>query len=72
MSKPAWNDLTPEQRDRLREFAIKHGHRWKEELNWAWSTGKDAALPGGFLLRQIRNTRGPRWLSGLPTAVPKE
>lgn len=71
MSKPNWNDLTPPQRDRLKRFALKHGKRWKGHLTSLWATGRDAAQDDGYLLRQIRNTLGPEWLSGLPNNPPE-
>lgn len=65
-SKPSWSDLTPEQVQRLTEFAAANGLYWKQRLNDAWQSGKDTTLPGGYLLRQIRNTWGPIWLTKLP------
>ena len=36
--------------------------RWKEKLSTAWANGKDASMPDGYLLRQLRNELGPQWL----------
>ena len=33
-----------------------------------WLSGTDAAAPGGHLLRQVRNTYGPRWLRSVTLA----
>lgn len=59
--KPSLDDLSPEQRDCLVAFAKREGSEWKTELGYLWMRGQDDPL-----LRQIRNQRGPVWLSGLP------
>jgi hypothetical protein len=41
------NDL---QLKALKEFAVKHGNNWKNELSLLWYSGKDSGA-----LRQIRN-----------------
>lgn len=53
---------TDEQLCVLEAFRAAHGRHWKARLRDLWLTGRDAARPGGALLRQIRNTFGPRWL----------
>ena len=58
-------DLNEEQRQRLTEFAKKHGTLWRAELPTMWWTGDDARQPNGYLLRQIRNQFGPVWLANL-------
>lgn len=56
--KPAsLDDLTPEQRDALVEFATKNGRCWRDKLAAGWLK---AAYPGP--LQQIRNQFGPSWL----------
>lgn len=64
------DDLNPEQRARLLEYARVSGPCWKTKLNEAWLSGKDASMRDGHLLRQIRNQRGPVWLHSL--SIPKE
>lgn len=56
---------TAEQERRLRAFAENGGQGWKDTLSNLWLTGRDAALPDGHLLRQIRNNLGPSWLANL-------
>lgn len=60
-------DILPtfEQERRLRLFAESGGQGWKDTLQNLWLTGRDAALPDGHLLRQIRNDLGPSWLANL-------
>lgn len=66
MSKKAsLDDLTPEQRQRLQQFAFVHGKTWKKTLNDMWWDGSDAYQHDGHLLRQIRNQHGPQWLEGV-------
>lgn len=62
---PDLDDLTPDQRERLLQFKGTHGRTWKSDLLDMWLNGKDATLPGGHLLRQIRNQQGPVWLNKL-------
>lgn len=62
---PDLDDLNPDQRARLIEFRDTHGRHWKQELNDMWQNGRDANERNGHLLRQIRNQRGPTWLSKL-------
>lgn len=59
------SDLNPEQRQRLEEFAKKHGSTWRATLHNMWWTGDDARQTNGHLLRQIRNQFGPVWLANL-------
>lgn len=53
---------TAEQLAAVAAFAARHGRTWRADLAAAWLSGTDAAAPGGHLLRQVRNTYGPRWL----------
>lgn len=69
VDNPSWDDLTPEQCERLIGFRIYCGMRglpWKEELSHLWATGQDEGQRDGHLLRQIRNRLGPAWLINLP------
>ncbi len=68
VDEPSWEDLTPEQCERLIGFRIYHSQRgrpWKEELLCLWAAGHDTAERDGHLLRQIRNQFGPTWLNEL-------
>lgn len=58
------NNLTPEQRSAVLEFAARNGDKWKERMAEGWMGSK---LPG--LLQQVRNQHGPAWLDAveLPT-----
>lgn len=58
------NNLTPEQRNAVIEFAKQHGANWKEKLAEGWER---SAYPG--LLQEVRNDLGPEWLAEmtLPT-----
>lgn len=53
----------PEQLEAVKAFAARHGRDWRDALALAWMTGSDANQPAGHLLRQVRNTCGPRWLA---------
>lgn len=69
VDEPSWEDLTPEQCERLIGFRIYHSQRgrpWKEELLRLWAAGHDTAERDGHLLRQIRDQFGPTWLTNLP------
>lgn len=55
-------DPTPEQLAALSRFAKRVGADWKGRLSAAWTSGKDATMPDGHLLRQLRNRLGPEWL----------
>lgn len=63
--KPSLDDLTPEQREALLRFRAKEGAHWKSKLSVHWMMGTDERLEDSGLLRQIRNQRGPTWLSRL-------
>ncbi len=54
---------TLEQLEAVEAFRNKHGHNWKDKLLAAWMNGSDANEPNGHLLRQVRNSFGPRWLN---------
>lgn len=61
-------DLTPEQVAALRRFRDYHGREWKSLLNLLWSGGSPTHRSGdAALLRQVRNSHGPRWLKDLPS-----
>jgi hypothetical protein len=71
------DELTPAQAMRLIEYAKVYGPCWKSTLKQAWATGRDERCRDGALLRQIRNEKGPRWLSrldlkGAPTTQMKD
>lgn len=59
------DELTPAQQERLLEFARVSGPCWKSKLKSLWATGRDERCRDGGLLRQIRNEKGPAWLSNL-------
>jgi len=61
--RPQTPSPTPEQLAALSAYARKYGNTWKQSLNHAWATGRDAHEPDGHLLRQLRNTFGPSWLA---------
>ena len=48
-----------EQLAALKEYATKHGSRWKDKLLSDWTKGKSESP----LLQQIRNKFGPEWLA---------
>lgn len=54
---------TPEQLAALDDYKASHGRNWKQSLILAWMRGSDDREPNGYLLRQVRNTFGPAWLS---------
>lgn len=60
---------TPEQLERLRQFAQQYGPAWKEILITMWGRGTDMNEQDGYLLHQIRNQYGPSWLMNFK---PKE
>jgi hypothetical protein len=64
-TRPAPN---PEQLAALAAFAKRHGRTWRADLADAWSTGRDTAEPGGYFLRQVRNTWGPAWIATVAMA----
>ena len=64
-TKATLDELTPAQAIRLVEYARANGPCWKSALKQAWATGRDERCRDGALLRQIRNEKGPRWLSRL-------
>ena len=53
---------TAEQLMAVYNFAAAYGDGWIDALARAWKNGTDESLPGGHLLRQVRNQFGPRWL----------
>lgn len=58
--------VTVEQLRALQDFAISCGGspHWPEKLADAWINGSDVqAIEKGHLLRQIRNSKGPSWLT---------
>lgn len=55
---------TEPQMEAIKRFAETHGRTWKSRLIDAWISGRDARLPDGGLLRQVRNQLGPQWLRG--------
>lgn len=61
-------DLSPEQLAAITRFAARAGAEWKYRLSTAWTTGKDASMPDGHLLRQVRNEHGPEWLENFTLA----
>ena len=66
--KASWDDLTPEQAERLRNFKAQYAPQcrsWKQRLLDMWFLGFDTDEPNGHLLRQIRNQHGPSWLIAL-------
>jgi hypothetical protein len=59
--------LTADQLAALQDFAGKHGRCWKQELRDAWQfdgTRQD--------LQHLRNTHGPRWLTGFKLPANKQ
>lgn len=54
---------TSAQIEALRGFAQRHGRNWKSKLKAAWAYGKYERHPDAYLLRQMRNTYGPKWLT---------
>ena len=57
---------TPEQWDALVAYAREHGRTWKAQLLTDWRDGRDSGL-----LRQIRNSFGPRWLMLIDIRKPQ-
>lgn len=62
-------DLHDEELRALLAFRQRHGRCWKAALLLRRSAGTDTDEPGSAHLRHLRNTVGPRWLIGLPTAT---
>nr|WP_158386832.1 hypothetical protein [Comamonas testosteroni] len=56
-------NLSPIHLAAIRYFAAQHGKFWRRRLGAMWWSGRDATLPNGALLRQIRNEHGPAWLA---------
>ena len=52
-----------EQLEALQRYALKHGRCWKGQLVVDWMTGRDEQKPDSHLLRQLRNTLGPKRLT---------
>lgn len=64
-SEPMCLQLSQQQLDALRTFAVANGARWKSKLNVAWATGRYGDYKGaddGTSLQQVRNAFGPSWL----------
>jgi hypothetical protein len=65
-------DMTETERAALAAFAGKYGHQWKAYLKAAWLSYRHNGLNMGGqdsgTLREIRNTRGMRWLEKVRTA----
>lgn len=59
------DQLTPEQRAAVVDYARRHGPAWKGDLLLAWSR---ASEPG--LLQQVRNQFGPAWLAKVVIPAP--
>lgn len=59
--------MTPEQILALKQFAARHGHRWKYKLRGMWMTAHytPAEKSTSHLLQQIRNTLGPVGLDSI-------
>lgn len=60
--RAAHRQLTADELDALKAFAIRHGRTWKQALRDAWMT---AGEPG--ILQQLRNDTsfGPQGLNAL-------
>ncbi|WP_313606820.1 hypothetical protein [Rhizobium sp.] len=60
--------MTDDQEVALREYAVRHGRRWKSILSDVWMGGPPH--DDGGILRGLRNTHGPTWLQSyrLPKA----
>lgn len=56
-------ELSAEQKQALRTYALRNGRLWKRRLHAAWIDGTDAREPEGPLLRRIRNACGPSLLT---------
>jgi len=52
----------------LEGFARRRGRNWKSVLRLLWATGADEREEDGSLLRQVRNTLGPEWLTSFKVA----
>jgi hypothetical protein len=59
---------TSAQVEALRGFAQRHGRYWKSKLKALWIDGKEERHPDAYLLRQVRNEFGPKWLTSLSLA----
>jgi hypothetical protein len=66
---PATPALTPEQKQALDTFAAKNGRTWRSKLRALWFSGRDAALPDGAYLRQVRNQQPPAFLAAYRPGV---
>lgn len=53
---------TAQQAQALQRYADRHGRNWKSSLCTAWVSRKDELMADAGLLRQVRNTLGPKWL----------
>lgn len=65
MSSP--NSLTAEQFQALRVYAENEGPEWKKALSFDWmraGTDKWHSRESYYLLQQVRNRLGPKWLAG--------
>lgn len=67
MAKPTLDDLNPDEREALLEFARSHGTFWKSRLLAGWER---AAFPGP--LQVIRNRLGPSWLVRVRVKVDRK
>jgi hypothetical protein len=63
MPKSNAADMTAEQKAALMAYALRNGRFWKRRLWAAWINGADTQEPEGAVLRQIRNTHGPSFLT---------
>ena len=53
---------TSDQMHALNHFARRHGRCWRGQLRQCWDDGSDTREPNGYLLRQLRDDFGLKWL----------
>jgi hypothetical protein len=59
-------DLSTEELAVLQRFAEAYGRQWKAGLRESWNTGHyrwHVSAADAATLQQIRNTKGPAWLT---------
>lgn len=62
---PRVGDLTEEQVAALQQFRDKFGFQWKSRVKEIWECGTESRNMHSSLLRQMRNTLGPKGLDKL-------
>ena len=58
-------EITIEQLETIKKYAKDHGSNWKKSLHNDWLKSGSRWQGKYYLLQQLRNNFGPKWLNNL-------